>query len=425
MDNQPSDQFAPDIYKAHQAIALAPSSGSRITLLMRRFFNVLLQHAQTNGLMDTYSVPLEQIFNDADFNSANFEVAKNALRGMAKTIVEWSVINEGAEDGPERRWGVSALLADAEIIQKNRRLYLEWSYSPKIRARLLDPSRYVQLSLHVYSLLKSSTAAALYEVCMRYLTNAGGLSNKAEWEWWRPRLTGIPDGDADQSREYKYFKRDTLIPAIKEINNLTDIEIELHEFKTGRKITHIQFSSKRKSADKKESQGKNKIVDDLLMARILAFGIKPDLAAKLYILRDEVSLRASLDYVENRVRKGGVESPAALFRDALKKGYAKIDATQKSQSAKNTQDHHPNTAIKPLSKLENQSLPQPSKEDGAFSPVIEFLKSITPPERERMEQEFIETIDGVVLECYRKRGLKSKVVESQFLMWAAKKYLPN
>jgi hypothetical protein len=46
---------------------------------------------------------------------------------MAKTSVEWSVIkNDKSEDGEERRWGVSSLLADAELIEKNRRLYLEW-----------------------------------------------------------------------------------------------------------------------------------------------------------------------------------------------------------------------------------------------------------------------------------------------------------
>ena len=202
---------SPDVYKAHQAIAVLPATGSRITLLTRRFFNVLLQHAQQQGGGETYRLPFDQILQGAGYGSANFEVAKNTLRSMAKTTVEWSVVREDGADEGERRWGVSALLADAELIEVGRRLFLEWSYSPKIRQHLLDPTRYMQLSLQIYSTLRSGTAAALYEVCLRYVTNARGLTNKAEWEWWRPRLTGIPDADDAHSSEYKYFKRDTLM----------------------------------------------------------------------------------------------------------------------------------------------------------------------------------------------------------------------
>jgi len=83
----PADGHSPhpvEIYKAHQAISLVPTKGSRITLLMRRFFNVLLQHAQGCGPMETYRAPLDRIFAGADYGSANYEVAKNALRNMAK-----------------------------------------------------------------------------------------------------------------------------------------------------------------------------------------------------------------------------------------------------------------------------------------------------------------------------------------------------
>ena len=55
---------------------------------------------------------------------------------------------------------------------------------------MLDPSRYVQRDIAVFASLGTGTAASLYEICTRYLTNFGGLTNKETWEWWRPRLTG-------------------------------------------------------------------------------------------------------------------------------------------------------------------------------------------------------------------------------------------
>lgn len=240
-----------DVYKAHQAIAVSPSPGSRITLLSRRFFNVLLQHAQAQAqrqaTAEIYRAPLSSILQDAGYDSRNYEVAKAALRGLAKTSVEWSIVQESAsgEERMERRWGVSSLVAQAEIIDDGGKgpVMFEWSYAPRIRDNMLDPSRYVQLDMELYATLSTGTAAALYEVCMQYLTNFNGLTNKAEWEWWRPRLTGFPEGNDSDS--YKFFKRDRLLPAILEINTKTDITVELHEFKTARRMVIPSFLARR------------------------------------------------------------------------------------------------------------------------------------------------------------------------------------
>lgn len=367
--------------------------------------------------METYRVPVEQILIGADYSSANYEVAKNALRNMAKTTVEWSVIgDDGEEDGVELRWGLSSLLADAEFIVINNRVYLEWSYGPKIRNHLLDPSRYVQLSLKICSGLKTGTAVALYEICMRYLTNAGGLTNKAEWEWWRPRLTGIPDADSDQQREYRYFKRDALVPAINEINALTDIEVELREFKTGRKITHIQFSSKRKAQGILEVDCQKSIVDDDLMRRILAFGIVDTLAAKLYASRDEETVRATVEYVEGRIQKGGVESPAALFRDALKRGYGKQEAERSREKVPPA-----SKAATPQKVIEVE--PKDSEAQRARLSAQAYIDGLEPGDKASLIDSFVASLEGLLLEQYRKRGLKSKIVEAGLLKYIQEKRL--
>lgn len=311
-----------DIKKAHQAIAVVPSKGVRITLLMRRFFNVLLFHAQDEKGKETYRRELSEILSGASYTSANLEVAKSTLRSMAKTPVEWNTVSN---DEGERRWGVSTLLADAEVIEKNGRLFIEWSYSPKIRPRLLDPELYVRLSLSMYSSLRSSTSAALYEVCVRYVTNHDGLTNRADWQWWRPRLTGIPDSDPEQAREYKYFKRDTLVPAIREINELTDIQVELIEHKNGRRVTDIQFMVSRKQQQGLPLDDAN-LVDNQLLERLARFGFSKEEAVKFYTSKDEATLRQTIDYVETRLKKTNlppIESAAAFFREALRKGYAK------------------------------------------------------------------------------------------------------
>lgn len=411
MEKKNKDHSLKGIYKAHEAVAVVPTTGSRITLLTRRFFNVLLQHAQHQGDVEIYSAPLDLILTGADYTSTNLEIAKAALRGMAKTTVEWSTVNDvGGDDEAARRWGVSALIAHAELIEQRGKLHLEWSYSPKFRHNLLDPARYVQLSLEVYSSLRSSTAAGLYEVCMRYLTNYQGLTNKAEWEWWRPRLTGIPDGDGEQSRLYKYFKRDTLVPAIKEINQMTNIEVELHEFKTGRRITHIQFSSKLK-AQPAFAVEDPVIFDNELLKRMAALGISETLSAKLYTSKDEDSIRATLDYVEARVLRGGVESPAAFFRDALKKGYGKTEAEKAAKL----------TPVKKTKQLTVEEDPQVLKERASLAKADAYIQGLDSAQFEALERDFSASLgNSLVMGYYKKTGFKTKAVKAALLRYVQK-----
>lgn len=409
-----SKKLNKEIYKAHEAVAVVPTTGSRITLLTRKFFNVLLQHAQSQGDVEIYRAPLSLILKEAHYTSTNLEVAKAGLRGMAKTTVEWSAVSDNEQD-VERRWGVSALIAHAELIEQRGRLHLEWSYSPKFRHNLLDPARYVQLSLEVYSNLRSSSAAALYEICMRYLTNHKGLTNKAEWEWWRPRITGIAEGDGEQVRLYKYFKRDTLVPAIKEINLMTNIEVELHEFKTGRRITHLQFTSRLKSQTAFEMDD-GEVFDNELLRRMVDLGVPETLTAKLYVSKDEQTLRATLDFVEARVAKGGVTSPVALFRDALKKGYGTSDAA-------NTVKQTPVKRIKKVGPVED---PEVLQERENLVRADAYIQGLDAAQLKTLEQEFFASLgDTLVKTYYLKSGLKTKIVKSALRVYVQKNVLPR
>jgi len=139
------DATLPELKKAQEAIAILPKSG-RITLLTRRLFNSLLQLAQEDGELTMYRRRLSKVMANASFDSNNTEVVKEQLRRMASIQVEW---NSTSGEG-ERRWGVSNLLADAEIIEERGAVWIEWSYSEKVRMKLLDPEIYARISLQAY-----------------------------------------------------------------------------------------------------------------------------------------------------------------------------------------------------------------------------------------------------------------------------------
>ncbi|KGW45504.1 initiator Replication family protein [Burkholderia pseudomallei MSHR684] len=160
-----------ELRKAVEAIAIQPKNG-KITLLTRKLFNVLLavaQQADDSG--DTYRALLSDIVANSAFDSNDTALVKEHLRRMVSVQVEWSTGTSSQKPG--RKWGISTLIADAEILEDpaTRRVWVEFSFAPKIKKKLLDPVQYARLSLQFQSQLRSSAGLALYEICVRYLTN--------------------------------------------------------------------------------------------------------------------------------------------------------------------------------------------------------------------------------------------------------------
>ncbi|MDO8775872.1 MAG: replication initiation protein [Burkholderiaceae bacterium] len=313
------EEKLPILKKAQEAIAILPKSG-KVTLLTRRIFNALLQLAQEDGELSMYRCRLSKVLFNASFDSNNTEVVKEQLRRMASIQVEW---NSTSGVG-ERRWGVSNLLADAEVIEEKGAVWIEWSYSEKVRAKLLDPEIYARISLQAYSQIRSSASAALYEICARYVTNPSNLTMRAPWQWWRPRLTGNPE-DAVETTEYKFFKRDVLKPSIAEVNRLADICVELLEHKEGRRVTEIQFRVTKVSQGHLHLPDPNMVNTEIIKRLVDEIGLMSEEAAKVYADHDEPFLMATINLVREREKDRNLpalKSTAAFFKNALRGKYA-------------------------------------------------------------------------------------------------------
>src|SRR3546814_15263612 len=113
---------------------------------------------------------------------------------------------------------------------------------------------------------------ALYENCRRYLTNPSKLTSRQSVQWWYQVLTGNPA--SAEVPEYKYFKRDTLLKAIREVNDVTDLIVELIEFKEGRRVAELQFSVEKRAQEPLQLSAP--AVDSAAhLARLMALGVTP------------------------------------------------------------------------------------------------------------------------------------------------------
>ena len=305
-----------NMLKHVNAVALMPTKGGRkITVYERKLYNVLLHRAQGLGVQDEYSARMHEIIKDTDFGSNNTEHVKKALKNLMTTVVEW----QSPTSGEIQDWEACVLLSGAAI-RKNKTtkaVTLTWRYDLRIREQLLSPDRYARLIMESITQLRTHAAIALYEICVRYVDNPGRKTARQHWRWWRPVLCGQAY-DATKG-EYRYFKRDVLLPAIAEINQCTELEISKPlEFKErdNKTIADLQFEVRLKSSkvlSPAETKPLEKVQEsDLyLIGLALKLGLTQDEAEKLYHQHGAEALKKGLSDLEKRLAKNDFNWSAA------------------------------------------------------------------------------------------------------------------
>ena len=184
---------------------------------------------------------------------------------MVSTRVEWRPLSKSEQQLPltfgtdGKETGVSPtqiadelrifnLLAEVRIYKRAGENWVTWYFPPSIREELVSPSRWAQVDFAVLRQLTTYCAVALYEMCARYRDSPAGVTSRHHWSWWAEALRSSP---TSKVRAWRKFKNEFVTPAIKEINELGDIEIELIEFRRGREVEFLQFGVK-KSARRPE-----------------------------------------------------------------------------------------------------------------------------------------------------------------------------
>ena len=282
--------------KPVNTLAIVPVS-RKITVLGRKMYNVMLDMSQEIGIdKDVYRAPLTEIVSGIDYGSNDLELIKKHLRSMATTSVEWNSPTTG--EGP--KWTVCTLIAHATLTKEKGQIWVEWSYAKPIKQELLEPSVFARLSLGMLSQMHTYSGIALYEICSRY--SAIGRTSRQEWRWWLPVLSGQPNTEERLTKmEYRFFKRDSIKPAIAEINAITDIEVELVEYKAGKSINELQFLVKPKAQVSLPLKSKPKPVNMAIVNMAVTLGIGDDKAEDLITQFGSEAVGDGLVALEKRI----------------------------------------------------------------------------------------------------------------------------
>lgn len=405
--------------KANEAIAIRPKRG-RLTLLSRRIFNALLYHSQRQGVEKTsFELPLQDLIGDSRFNSNNTEILKSHLRDMQTTLVEWSTSASGYEN-----WESSQLLGPVAITRTGRGhpCVVRWTFPDSVRERLVKANQYTRILLEMGAQMRSYCAAALYEIGARYLSSPARLTMRQDVVWWNAVLTGRSDVD---KVDYRFLKRDVISTGLAEIEALCpDFTLELIEHRRGRKVEELQFRvvpkvQQRLTALDDPAQN---VFDLELVGRLVALGLKQDVAQELYAATDEGQLRSAIEHVEQRLKQASlpqITSPAAYLRDALRRGYVGRSTVQTDKRAGETARHRD----VPPSREEQLDRVRYAWRADRVEQAQGMYEEMSPEQqgewRSKFDTERLPTLPAPIAKAWRRDGPRSRIAGTSFFQWLA------
>lgn len=412
------------IRKNNDEIGYKVKSG-HLSLLSRKLFNILIWYAQ--DLRDKedkdgrWCVSVANLVKDAKFNSKDYDLVRASL----DELQEVRVIR------PRRSGGVTSEVLipsytldnvshegneEMERGQKKRggQLMLWFMLPPELKSQMLDPKQYTRLPIAYMVLVRTIPGFALYEICRRYVTNPGGVTFRDSWQnWWRV-LTGLTE--ADTPPEYKYAKRDVFTRGKNDVNNVSDIEVDLIEFKVGKFVREIQFSVRLKQQANLDMGIPP--IDAGLLSRIVSLGISITEAERLTTRYAESDIADTLALVEDRVGKSHlpkIESSAAYFKKALKDSYAQSQKLIESAKEKQLENKKAKQLEKSLAdadaKQENQRKHQA---------ILEKFDAMPEEGKGELLKEFEATLAASTQALFRKSGLNGKMLRATFAVWLLK-----
>ena len=421
-----SEDAQNDLRKSNEVIGLRVKDG-RFTLISRKIFNIFLAKAQEMGAPggnapvdfpnadQYYWMPMTELIKGNGYDGNNYErltehaIALQTLRIETRTASSWVSENLLSSVAIHNTRGQG---------DRNGSVHIGFAFPPQLSSIVLSPNNYTRFSLVYQNSLRSGVSLALYEIARRYATSPSHLTNRDTWEWWVHALSGTPI--TDSIPEYKYYKRDVLNRAIAEVNQVTDINIELLEFKDGRKISEIQFRS-HLSKQPALALTAGPLLDEALVARAEKLGVAREKAIKLCMSYEQDLIVDTLELVDARIAsKVGpkIQNPAAYFVDALENQYARKPVTlPASLAATNTGD--------------SDQMPPTPAVDGAPGAMrdrfmahraqlaLKQFATLREAERVTLLVTFEAVVDKAIRPYFKKSGLKNGAARTAFSTWYA------
>jgi len=211
---------------------------NKISAVQRKSYNYMLKIAKNelknNSNARKFTITADELLVFFGFGDKHHNYLEKELDKLRKIDVKYNILGK---DSKREKWGSFALIAGYQY----EKGVIEYSFPHQIEEMILNPKMFAKINLVTIKGLKSKYAIALYELAEDYINvqiPKISIENFKE-------LMGL------ENRQYsniKDLKRRVITVAIEEINRSDNISFSLSYelLKTGRKITHIKFTTHKK-----------------------------------------------------------------------------------------------------------------------------------------------------------------------------------
>lgn len=226
-----------DQLKPRSKMVNIPSSAihieNDISLLEKKLWFELIYHAFPNMGKEkkVHEIPLSKLRESLGYSedTSNDQKLKESLKKLSKVNINWNIFNKDKLNA----WESISLLAGCHIPKNSGICYYDFTAFLEQRFLSMGQEAYVKIDLIISNKFQSKYSLSLYCLALDYLILKMGYSEK------KFSLDEIRKYLAIKEGEYKktgHFNDRVIIPAEEEINEISDLKIEILPLKDGRKI---------------------------------------------------------------------------------------------------------------------------------------------------------------------------------------------
>lgn len=322
--NLPITEIKQDI-GLNRSNATISVKGNNLPLLGRRLVNAFYFVAHRDALeVEQHSAPLDYFKWLAGYDSTNHKYLKQTIRGVQQTLIDIQIENEDT-DTTREQWASIPYIN--EVYFTGGKVY--FTVPKSLRKQLQQPKSFTYLSLRISNAFTSEYAHNLYERC-----SAAHFQGCTPW-WSIEEFRQITNTvELSSYDEFKTLKRKVIQPAIDQINELSDIfiELETRSITGSKKIGWLRF------VIDKNIHGKlvltKPLDEDTFQILREEFGLSPNEISDISQNYDYDYIRSKIDFTRHRIEQaekkstGRIEYPGRYFIKALKEDLTLPKATK-------------------------------------------------------------------------------------------------
>lgn len=410
------EQPAKILRKPNQTLVIVPRLG-KLTAASRKLYNVVLHTSQQQLLrraadesseksgLPVFECRLDEIVRPVERGSSNlFSLAKKYLTELEAVKVDW----EAPDQSQGVAWEIMRLIVLPKIERRGQHLWLKWALPERITEALHDPQFFTSIDLERLCDLKSYAAVALYEICARYKTNPRGVTSSNPPEWWvealSPSSAPIDKVTGQRKlREWRKFKAEHVLKAIAEINEKTDLQIDLKEQKRGLAVSAVQMAVQMKASMRTQKLATQVSVETAAQAVRLGVPLH-DVVGAVAAGTSETVVKVAMDRAEARAGRtdlAELENPRAYFRKVL-------NETRQMVSGESTRSSVPD--VIPSERSESVAEAHLSDEAIRIRTAKEAVLELSPEQQQQLAREALKmlTARGTATPSITKRLAEGK-----------------